>query len=103
MHNFLARAFLRMFRPRMQQMDALLEQAPAFAQIGWRFRFEDQLNLLREIIDTFPLQRHRHAALRSHGVDGDGELAMSCRRRPASRKATLCLRRAISFRDLPIR
>ena len=74
MNNFLARAFLRMFRTRMQQMNALLEQAPAFAQISWRFRFEDELNLLREIIDTFPLQRHRHAALRSHGVDSDGEL-----------------------------
>ena len=74
MHNFLARAFLRMFRPRMQQMNALLEQTPAFPQISWRFRLEDELNLLREIIHAFALQRHRHAASRAHGVDGDREL-----------------------------
>ena len=48
-HHFLARAFLDMLRPRMQQMDSLLQQAPTFAQIGRRFRFQDQLNFLREI------------------------------------------------------
>ena len=41
-----------MFRPRMEQMNALLEQAPAFAQIGRRFRLENELNLLREIVDA---------------------------------------------------
>ena len=75
MHHFLAGAFLHMLRPRMKQMDALLEQAPAFAQIGRRFRLEDELNLLREIVDAFDLQRQRHAASRAHGVDRDRELA----------------------------
>ena len=57
----------------MEQMDALLEQAPAFAQIGRRFRLENELNLLRDIVDAFPLQRHRHSPSRAHRVDGDGE------------------------------
>ena len=41
----------------MQQMNSLLEQTPAFAQIGWRFRFQDELNFLRDIFDVCDLQR----------------------------------------------
>ena len=33
-------------------MESLLEQAPAFAQIGRRFRLQDELNLLREVVDA---------------------------------------------------
>ena len=39
-------------------MNSLLEQAPAFAQIGRRFRLEDELNFLRESSTLANLQRH---------------------------------------------
>ena len=57
----------------MQQVDSLLEQVPAFAQIGRRFRLQNQLNFLRDFIDALAPQRHGHAAARTHRVDGDGE------------------------------
>ncbi len=58
----------------MQQIQSLLKQAPAFAQIGRRFRFQDELNLLREIFHAVDLQRERHAPARAHRVDGDRKL-----------------------------
>src|SRR2546423_1315360 len=76
--HFLARTFLRVLRPGMEQIDSLLEKAPAFPQIRRRFRLENELNLLGEILDTVQLQRHRHSPARSHRVDCHWKL-----RRPA--------------------
>ena len=33
----------------MQEMNSLFEQTPTFAQIGWRLRFQDKLNFLRNV------------------------------------------------------
>jgi hypothetical protein len=73
-HYFLARPFLRMLRPGVQEIESLFEEAPPFAQIGWRFCLEDKLNFLRKIFDAADLQRHRHAFPRSHRVDGQRKL-----------------------------
>ena len=56
MDDFLARSLPRVLRPRVQQIESLFEQAPAFAQIGGRFRLQDQLNFLGEVFDAFDLQ-----------------------------------------------
>jgi hypothetical protein len=74
MDHFLARAFSRMLRSRVQQVQPLFEEAPAFPQIGRRLRFEDKLNLLREIFDTSHLQRHGHALPRSQSINGQRKL-----------------------------
>ena len=58
----------------MQQVDALLQQIPALAQIGGGLRLEDELHFLREFLDVIQLQGKRHATSRPHRVDGDGEL-----------------------------
>ena len=44
---FLAFSLAHMLRPRMEQVNSLLQQAPTFTQVRGRFRFEDELNLLR--------------------------------------------------------
>ena len=48
-HDLVARCFLYVLRARMQQMNSLFEQIPTFAQIGWRLRFQDELNFLGDI------------------------------------------------------
>jgi hypothetical protein len=57
----------------MQEMDSLLEQTPTFPQIGWRFRFEDELNFLDDFSDIPDLQGKRHSPSRSHRIDCNGE------------------------------
>ena len=73
-HYFLAGPFFRMLRPRMQQIQSLFEQAPSFSQICRRFRFENELNLLRKIFHAAHLQRHRHALPRSQRIDRQRKL-----------------------------
>ena len=58
----------------MEQLDALLKEAPSFAQIGRGFGLENKLNFLRDVGDTVALQRQRHSFLRTHRIDRDGEL-----------------------------
>ena len=55
MLDFLAGRLFHLFRFRVQQMNALLQQSPAFAQIGRWFRFEDQLNFLRDFVHAVGL------------------------------------------------
>src|SRR5947208_15362922 len=54
-------------------MNSLLEQTPPFAEIGWWFRFQDELNLLGDIWDVRDLQVQRHPAARSLRIDRDRE------------------------------
>ena len=54
-------------------MNSLFEQIPAFAQIGWRLRFQNELNFLGDICNICDLQRERHAPARSHGVNYNWE------------------------------
>ena len=69
MDHFLARSLPGVFRTGVQQIESLLEEAPAFAKIRRRFRFQDELNFLSEVFNVFQLKRHRHSPVRSHGVD----------------------------------
>ena len=61
----------------MQQINSLLEQTPTFAQIGRRFRFQDELNFLRDVSDVRDLQGKRHPPARSHGIDRNREFRFS--------------------------
>ena len=70
-NDLLACRFPHIFWPRVQKMNALFEQTPAFAQIGWRFCFEDELNFLRDLVDTFASKRHRNPLAGTHRVDRD--------------------------------
>src|SRR5437870_3080054 len=56
----------------MQQVNSLLEQTPAFAQVSGRFRFEDELNLLRDVFYARDLESERHPLARSHRIDCEG-------------------------------
>src|SRR3954468_5551930 len=58
----------------MQQVDTLFEQVPAAAEIGWRLRLKDELNLLRDFIHILASERHGHATARTHRVDCDGKV-----------------------------
>ena len=71
MNDFLTCAFFGMLGTRVQEMNALFQQAPTFANVGWWFCFQDQLNFLSQIIDTLALQRQSHPTLRSHRVNRD--------------------------------
>jgi hypothetical protein len=73
MHDFLAWRIAHGFWARMQEMNSLLEQIPAFAEIGGRFCFQNELNFLGDVFDVWNLERKRHSAARSHRVDCDGE------------------------------
>ena len=42
---------MTLFRPRMKQVNSLFQERETFTQVGRRFRFQDQLNFLREIGD----------------------------------------------------
>ncbi len=74
MNHLLARSVAYMFRPCVEQMETLLEQIPAAAEVGGRFGLEDQLNLSRKISNVVQLERHRHSPGRSHGVDSQREV-----------------------------
>ena len=74
MHDLLARPFIYVFRTRVQEMNALLEQAPTFAQVGRRFCLEDELNFPCDIFDICDLQSLGHPAARPHRIDRNGEL-----------------------------
>ena len=67
--DFLACGFTHILRSRVQQMNSLFEQTPAFAQIGRRFCFENQLNLLCDLCNAFAAERHRDPFMRAHRVD----------------------------------
>src|SRR5437667_11629861 len=54
-------------------MNSLLQPTPPFAEIGWWFRFQDELNLLGDICDVRDLQGQRHSAPGSHRIDRDRE------------------------------
>src|SRR5205085_2971511 len=54
--------------------ESLFEEAPAFPQIRRRFRLQNKLNFLGEILDAVQLERHRHSPARSHRVDRDWKL-----------------------------
>ena len=54
---------------RMEQIQALFEEAPTLAQISRRFRLENELNFLGEILNAIELERHRHPPARSHRID----------------------------------
>ena len=73
MDDFLTRRIVYGFWARMQEMNSLFEQVPAFAQIGRRFCFQDELNFPGDIFDLFNLKRQCHAAARPHRVDCNGE------------------------------
>ena len=49
--DLLARSILHVLWPRMQEVDSLFEKGPTFTEIGWRFRFQDELNLSRDIFN----------------------------------------------------
>src|ERR1700686_787536 len=100
MHHFLTRPLLRMLRPRMEKMKSLLEKTPTLPQIRWRFRLENKLNLLREILNAVDFQRERHAPSRSHRINGerkrrrlsiDGRI-FEKQRLPAARRFHLAVR-----------
>jgi hypothetical protein len=73
LNHFLASRFLDLLGTRMEEMDSLLEQTPTLPQIGWRFRFEDELNFLGDISDVPDLQGKLHPPSRSHRIDCNGE------------------------------
>jgi len=73
MDDFLTRRIVYGFWARMQEMNSLFEQVPAFAKIGRRFCFQDELNFPGDIFDVFNLKRHCHAAARSHRVNRNSE------------------------------
>src|SRR5438105_12514934 len=52
MDDFLARSVADLFRSRVQEMNSLFQQRETFAQIGWRFCFENQLNFLRDLVNA---------------------------------------------------
>src|SRR4029453_11726975 len=57
---FLASRVLDLLGTRLQEIDSLLEQTPTLPQIGWRLRFEDELNFLGDISDVPDLQGKLH-------------------------------------------
>ncbi len=73
----MALGFVHVLWARVQQMNSLLEQTPTFAQIGWRFCFQNELNLLGDICDVRDLQGQRNPAARSHRIDRDREFRFS--------------------------
>ena len=77
MHHFLARALFGVLRSGVQQVQALFEEAPALAQVGRRFRLENELNFLRQVLNAVEFESHRHPPARSHRVDRDRKLRWS--------------------------
>ena len=73
MDDFLTRRIAYGFWARMQEMNSLFEQVPAFAEISRRFSFQNELNFPGDIFDVCNLKRQCHAAARPHRVNCDGE------------------------------
>src|SRR6266702_1741257 len=71
MDDFLARSVADLFRSRVQEMNSLFQQRETFAQIGWRFCFENQLNFLRDLVNALAAERHRDPLARTHRVNRD--------------------------------
>jgi hypothetical protein len=73
MDDFLTWRIAYGFWARMQEMNSLFEQVPAFAQISRRFCFQNELNFAGNIFYVCNLKRECHSAARSHRVDCNGE------------------------------
>jgi hypothetical protein len=55
MHDFLAWRITHGFWACMQKMNSLLEQIPAFAEIGRWFCFQNELNFPGDVFDVWNL------------------------------------------------